>query len=305
MTAPLHIWILSDGKPGHENQSLGLTEALGRRREVRISKIKLGGKNSHLSCLKTAWLASEALRPPGLIIGAGHATHAAMLGLTRKTGVPCVLLMKPTLPSAFFDLCLIPEHDLRGRRGADCVIPTKGALNRVPPPGTAPRHGGLILLGGPSASHGWDAEALRSAIDAIVLAGKDRPWRITDSRRSPAGCLEALSRACPALAAYPHASTGRDWLPQRLAEAAEVWVTEDSVSMIYEALSSGARVGLLPAPALKKSGRIARGIARLVDEGFVTRFADWSPDSDLSAPPRILREADRCAEIVIKRLLRA
>ena len=27
MTDPLDIWILSDGKPGHENQSFGLAEA--------------------------------------------------------------------------------------------------------------------------------------------------------------------------------------------------------------------------------------------------------------------------------------
>ena len=138
-----------------------------------------------------------------------------------------------------------------------------------------------------------------------MAAGGDRPWRITDSRRSPAGTLDHLTKACPALAAYPHGDTGRDWLPQRLAEAAEVWVTEDSVSMIYEALSSGARVGLLPVPATKKAGRVARGIARLADEGFVTRFSDWSPDTGLAEPPRVLREADRCAAIVLERFFPA
>lgn len=304
MTPLLDLWILSDGKPGHENQSFGLAEAIGRIRPVRVSKIQPGSTGGPLARLRAAWRDSAGLPAPHLIIGAGHATHPALLGLARKTGAPCVVMMKPTLPAAFFDLCLIPEHDLGAAEPPHHLVPTLGALNRVPPPGPGPRHGGLILLGGPSNSHGWDGDAIRAAVEAIVIAGKERPWRITDSRRSPEGTLDSLTAACSALAAYPHGDTGRDWLPQRLAEAAEVWVTEDSVSMIYEALSSGARVGLLPVPALKKAGRVARGIARLVEEGFVTRFADWSPAAGLSAPPRVLREADRCATIVLERFLR-
>ena len=304
MSRPFPIWILSDGKAGHENQSFGLAEAIGRLRPVTLSTIRTGS-GGPLSKLRAAWRESAGLPAPGLLVGAGHATHLPLLALARRHGVPCIVMMKPTLPGMFFDLCLVPEHDLRGGDPPRHVIPTLGALNRVPPPGGRPRHGGLILIGGPSSSHGWDAAAIREAVGAIVEAGKDRPWRVTDSRRSPEGTLASLSAACPALAAYPHGDTGRDWLPQRLAEAAEVWVTEDSVSMIYEALSSGARVGLLPVPSLKKAGRVARGIAKLAEEGFVTRFADWSPAAGLAAPPRVLREADRCAAIVIERFLPA
>jgi hypothetical protein len=32
MTDPLDIWILSDGKPGHENQSFGLADLLADER---------------------------------------------------------------------------------------------------------------------------------------------------------------------------------------------------------------------------------------------------------------------------------
>lgn len=302
---PLEIHVLSDGKPGHENQSFGLAEAIGRLRPVRVSKIALGGVRGPFARLKKAFAETKHLPAPRLLIGAGHAVHPSLLALSRRHDVPCVLLMKPTLPVALFDLCLIPEHDLGDRELPDHVIATLGALNRVPPPSLQLRHGGLILLGGPSSSHGWDGDAIRAAIDSIVTAGKDRPWRITDSRRTPAGMLASLADSCPALAVYPHGETGRDWLPQRLGEAAEVWVTEDSVSMIYEALSSGARVGLLPVPSLKKAGRVARGIAKLADEGYVTRFAGWSPQAGLAEPPQVLREADRCAAIVLERLFPA
>jgi mitochondrial fission protein ELM1 len=302
---PLEIQVLSDGKPGHENQSFGLAEAIGRLRPVRISKIALGGIKGPLARLRKAFRESKALSVPQLLLGAGHAVHPSLLALSRRHDVPCVVFMKPTLPTALFDLCLMPEHDLGGKEAPGHVIATLGALNRVPPPDARSRHGGLILLGGPSSSHGWDGDAIQRAVGSIVSAGGDRPWRVTDSRRSPAGTLHALTAACPALAAYPHAETGRDWLPQMLAEAAETWVTEDSISMVYEALSSGSRVGLLPVPALKKAGRVAKGISGLVEQGFVTRYADWTPATGLAEPPRVLREADRCAAIVLERLIPA
>jgi len=303
MKKALEIHVLTDGKPGHENQSLGLAEAIGRIRPVRISKIALGDSKGPISRFRSAWEQSGTFPAPALLLGSGHAVHPALLALARKSGAPCVVMMKPTLPTALFDLCLIPQHDLGKKAPADHVVPTLGALNRVPPADGRARKGGLILLGGPSSSHGWDGEAILAAVKAIVSARAAIPWEITDSRRSPAGTLEAISAALPGIAVHPHAETGREWLPQRLAGAAEAWVTEDSISMIYEALSSGAKVGLLPVPAVKKAGRVARGVARLVDEGFVTRFDSWTPASGLATPPHILREADRCAAIVLETLI--
>lgn len=302
MNGPFDILILSDGKPGHENQSYGLGEAIGRLRPVRISVIGLAGMKSPFARLRKALRGLKGNPAPRLLLGAGHAVHSSLLSLAIKTGAPCVVMMKPTLPATLFDLCLVPEHDLAKRQPPENVVPTLGALNRVPPPNIGSRSGGLILLGGPSSSHGWDGEAVTSALEAITAAAPSRAWKITDSRRTPGGALARIAARIPALASYPHAETGRDWLPHRLAEAEEAWVTEDSVSMIYEALSSGARVGLLPAPALKKAGRVAKGIARLADEGFVTPFARWTPSAGLAAPPRVLREADRCASIVMERL---
>lgn len=302
MMAPLEILILSDGKPGHENQSHGLAEAIGRIRPVRISTIRLAGIKGLISRIRHAWKELGAVPKPRLLLGAGHAVHPALLALARKTGAPCVVLMKPTLPAAFFDLCLVPEHDLGKRQAPQNVVPTLGALNRVPPPGDQPRDGGLILLGGPSSSHGWDNDAVKAALKAIVSGRPGRVWTITDSRRTPEGALASINEAIPALDVHPHTETGRDWLPRQLAGVSEAWVSEDSISMIYEALSSGARVGLIPVPAVKKAGRVARGIAKLAEQGYVTPFANWSPSSGLAEPPRILREADRCAEIVMERL---
>ncbi len=305
MKKPLEILILRDSKPGHENQSRGLAEAIGRLRPVHVSAIDVSAFKGPLERIRGVRRLSRDLPAPQLLLGAGHAVHPALLSLARKTGTPCVVMMKPTLPAALFDLCLVPEHDLAGRQPPGNMVPTLGALNRVPPPGKDPRPGGLVLLGGPSSSHGWDGAAVAAALENVLPASPGLHWEITDSRRTPAGELGGIAGRFPALAAHPHQATGPDWLPGRLSSAAEVWVTEDSISMIYEALSSGARVGLLPVPAVKKAGRVARGLARLAEAGFVTPYARWTPAAGLAEPPRVLREADRCAAIVLERLFPA
>ena len=79
MIKPLDIHVLSDGKPGHENQSFGLAEAIGRIRPVRISLISLAGVKGPVTRFRRAWQESDALPSPHLIFGAGHAVHPALL----------------------------------------------------------------------------------------------------------------------------------------------------------------------------------------------------------------------------------
>ena len=70
--------------------------------------------------------------------------------------------------------------------------------------------------------------------------------------------------------------------------------------MVYEALSSGAKVGLLPVPRLKSGTRVLQGLGKIIDGGFITRFADWEKSRQLAAPPETLREADRSAAAIVR-----
>jgi uncharacterized protein len=291
---PVQIEILTDGKPGHENQSLGLAEAIGRRLPVEITLRPIKERNLISSIFK-----KDTAPRPDLVIGAGHGVHHHLLQRSRQAGVPSVVLMKPSLPLSLFTVVLVPEHDFIGKPVPAGIITTKGALNRVSPPGDQPRSGGLFLIGGESAAHGWDGTATLDAIGRIVSGHGE--WKLTDSRRTPPGFIDELRAQNPSVQVFPHQETKRDWLPAQLAAAAEVWVTEDSASMVYEALTSGARVGLLAVPRKKRS-RVAAGIDQLVEKGYITHFKDWQPGQELPSPPEILREADRCAELVMKKL---
>ena len=299
VTEPLTIWLIGDGKPGHENQSLGLADALARRVPCTVHRISIAGKRGLITRVRTASQACAGLPKPDLIIAAGHATHLALLWLAHKQRACSIVLMRPSLPLAWFGLCIVPRHDFKKANNRAKVITTSGALNRVPPPDAGPRDGRMILIGGPSATHGWDGETLLSSLAAITSNGD---WQLSDSRRTPAGFLHEIATRMPQVEIFPHQETTPDWLPGRLARAAEVWVTEDSVSMIYESLSSGASVGLLPMPRLLTDARVLRGLRELVADGFLTPFSAWEKSNPLKKPPTLLRESDRCAEEVIRRI---
>lgn len=295
MSEALQIWRLGDGKPGHENQSLGLVEALGRLRPVECHRIDLSAAKGFWQRWRSAMTQAGELPAPDLVLGAGHATHWPLWRLSRKHRAPSVVLMKPGLPLSCFGLCLAPRHDFKtepSRRGLEV---TEGALNRVVfTPGE--RSGKLILLGGPSKSHGWDGAALLDDLRQLVTG---EGWQATDSRRTPPDFLRHLARELPQLECHTHAGTGPDWLPKQLQQAAEVWVSEDSVSMVYEALSSGAQVGLLPLPRCREDSRVLRGLDRLAAEGRVGTLESWR-DGGCLPPPLCLAEADRCARLVLE-----
>lgn len=298
MTKSPIIWLLGDGKLGHENQSLGLTDAIARRLPCEVHRISLAGKRGLFHRVQAANRATKGFPKPDLIIAAGHSTHLALLFFTRKYRAKSIVLMKPSLPMAWFDLCIIPAHDFPNGCEHRNVILTRGALNRVAPPGDSTRAEKIILIGGPSASHGWDDEKLLVALAEVSGEGE---WQLADSRRTPEGFLDEIRKRFSTIKIFPHQQTTPEWLPGKLATADEVWVTEDSVSMVYEALSSGAKVGVLPVPRIVGTSRVLRGLGELVEQHFLTPFADWQQTHHLTPPPETLREADRCAGIVLGR----
>ena len=157
--------------------------------------------------------------------------------------------MKPTLPCTFFDLCLIPRHDLRpGRDYTDTgIFPTHGALHPMRPDPSIPKDITLILIGGPSKDFDWDDEAMLNQLSDISI---NTPGNIvlTTSRRTPTGFAEKIQTAVPEITVVPVEETQPGWVARHLAHASATWVSQDSVSMVYEALGAGAPVGVLAVP---------------------------------------------------------
>ncbi|MCB1776509.1 MAG: mitochondrial fission ELM1 family protein [Candidatus Competibacteraceae bacterium] len=292
------VWRFSDGKAGHDNQSQGLADALGRLRPVEMITLEPLPAVVALSVLlgrpRAVW---RDLPNPDLILGAGHRTHLSLLAARRMRDGKVIVLMRPTLPLFLFDLCLIPAHDAPPTRPN--VQITRGALNRIQPSTTLNASRGLLLIGGPSVHFSWDSAGLYQKIAAIITATPAMQWTLTTSRRTPPDFLEHLDcgERC---AVIPVTETGPDWLPAQLAQAGQVWVTADSVSMVYEALTSGAAVGVLDVPR-KRSSRISRGLEQLAVEGWVIFFSDGSRTHAWRRPPETFNEAERSARWIIDR----
>lgn len=260
------------------------------------------------------------LPDPDLIIGAGHHTHAPMLAARRARGGRVVVVMKPSLPMRCFDLCIVPVHDRPGRR--ENVLVTQGALSRQYPACPKDPSLGLVLIGGPSRHFDWADQQVVEQIASLVRHDPDRQWTVATSVRTPAGFTETLRKELASLsprnAVPPFAEEGRgqksgrgfsivgwheaddEWLPAQLAVTPVVWVTEDSVSMLHEALSAGAAVGLMTLPR-HGSNRITDGVDALIAADQVTAYGDWRAGKPLPAPAANLNEALRCAREILKR----
>ncbi len=299
------LWILSDGKRGHENQSLGLAEALGRIQpwSPHVIDLPYGG-----SCLQRFSRLREAIAQlprPDIIIAAGHSTHWLLLYAGWATRARTVLLMKPSLRRRWFDFCFIPRHDLKSGARTEvegCVL-TTGAINRMRYDPAVKNGSAILLIGGPSRAYNWDADRLLEQVAAVVRAEPQRRWSITNSPRTPDDFLAKVKATLPEVEVFPVEATASDWLTGALGSAEVAWVSEDSVSMVYEALTAGARVGVLAMPAKGVESKHSRGLAELSANHQIVTFGDWQKDPTLlQAARRPLAEADRCARYLAERL---
>lgn len=295
------IWRLRDGRTGHENQVAGLSEAIARGCSAQFFDIYINRSMRGLKCLLPKRLSfAEQLPAPDLLIGAGHSTHLPLLALRRKFGGKTVVVMNPSLPTALFDLCLIPAHDkVMFQRGN--VIRTEGSLNRIQPTRQHDSRTGIVLIGGPSRHFAWSDEYVLKQI-LKVTQNKQMQWTLATSDRTPESFVRTWRSRVPEIPLFTSQECSSLWLPERLAECGTCWVTCDSMSMIYEALTAGTRVGLLELPAMTRD-RISRNIQRLCATGVTVTSSQWLAGRKLPMPVRPFSEANRCASIIVDRFL--
>lgn len=289
------IWRLIDGQPGHESQSLGLARALKRIRPCELIDIPVSGKLAPLAhWLNGVWPSGAGLPRPDLIIGAGHRTHFQMLAAKRAFGGKTVLMMQPSLPVRLFDLCLIPEHD--AYTGGGRFLETRGVLNPLGAMGPHHADQSLIMLGGPSKHCGWDNPRLMHQLSKLLSDNPGIHYTLTTSRRTPADTLQAAELLKAAnLDVVPWEKTGSGWIAQRLAGVGSAWISEDSVTMVYEALTARVAVGTLPVP-VRRPNRVSNGLQKLLNDRLIVRFDENKAYQQTMRPINGFIEADRCAE---------
>jgi len=294
----MHIVYVSDGKAGHRSQALGLFQAMQRQQanatfeEILISDLPI------ISLIKALFSSKNTLfeQAPNFIFGVGSHTHFRvwLLGKIFKKA-KTVILMKPNLPIAWFDYAVIPEHD--GIPANSRVIVTRGALNPIRNENHHQANRILIALGGSSKRHQWNQEKVLLSVQQIVEHNPSSEIILTTSRRTPAGFIDILKQQSSAkkLQICPVEQTPQGWIFEEMQKAEAVWVTEDSVSMIYEALTAGCRVGVIAMDRLKQD-RITNSVDRLLEEKLIANVFDIN----LLPEGQVLQEADRVVHQITK-----
>jgi len=292
----MHIVYVSDGKAGHRSQAIGLYQAMQRQsieavtfEEILIDQLPI------LSLLLATFKQSTSAvaQSPDYILGVGSHTQLRVLLLGKVyPQAKTVIMMKPNFPFTWFNYAIIPEHD--GVEASAHVITTKGALNPIVNEQSHQKNRILIALGGSSKRHQWNEEKVLASIDEIVKNHPQADIILTTSRRTPSAFLAHLNESPLAshLHIFPVEQTPQGWIFEEMQKAEAVWVTEDSVSMIFEALTAGCKVGVIEIDRLK-SDRITQMIDKLLSLPYLG-------ESQQSLINLQLNEADRIAHVLLK-----
>lgn len=287
--------LITDQKPGHKAQLEGFLSAL--QGVVDVEALWVDITRSPLDTVKSICQCDTG----SIVIGAGRKTSKYLfLAKTLLRNIKTVHLMRPGIwPLWLFDFVVAPYHDNLGP--SKRVICTEGAINSIAIAKSPDPNKILILIGGPSKHYEFDQALLIKDLEFLIKDGENKEFLLTTSRRTPPGFLPALRQLKARNLSYIAAEeTGLGWVAKNLQIHGAAWVTEDSVSMLYEALTAGIRVGILPAPK-KKLGRVVSGVKRLVEQKKVTPFGVYIKQRDYYPAVEPVREAEKVIRLLQER----
>ena len=253
------IWRLVDGKAGHDKQSLALVENLKNQARCKIFDINIQNiKNPFLAIIFKKYNLDKGLINPDIAIGAGHKTHLYLLAIKRCFSTKVVVILKPSLPLKFFDLCIIPKHD--DVKSKNNIITIQTALVNCNSNMKKKENVALFLIGGPSKHYYWNTKLVLDQIKYISKQCEFKRLILTTSRRTPLGFIKEFNKLkIKDVKLYEHAKIKNDWLEKKIIKAKNIWVTNDSYSMIIEAIASGAHTNILDLK-VKKNSKLSKEI---------------------------------------------
>jgi uncharacterized protein len=291
---PASSWVLTEGYAGLQAQACGLAEAAGLAPELRVlqprglwRRIPAGWWPKPLRAVRAAGVAPPI---PELVIGCGGKSAAVLAALRRRTRT--VIVQHPRIDIRRFDLVVAARHDeLSGPN----VLVTRTALHRVTPSRLAeaaahwaPRLAHLprplvpALVGGTNGRFRLDASTgqVLAAQLAAMMRQDHVGVAVTPSRRTGREVIAILANTLGKQGGYVWDMSGDNPYFGLLALADAIIVTNDSVSMLSEAVATSAPVLLFTLPG--RSRRIGLFTQALIDDGRVRpyqgRFETWSAD---------------------------
>ena len=307
---PLKAAVFLDTRPGHRKQTLGVLEALKALTGLATLQVELPHLSRQAETMQ--WLnyffggkktCCADLAGCDFIIGTGSRSHIPMLFCKKKYNIPVITCMAPAdMLRRRIDLCFVPRHD--NIPEAENIFLTDGPPNMSRNRNQHDPDMGLILIGGKDdKSHRWEDKAILDAVDFLVRERAVR-WTISSSPRTPDETNSSLAKLVEKFDnAYfiKFADTGTGWIEEQYDKNKTVWVTADSISMLFEARSAGCRVGVIPVQWNRQNNKFQRCIDGLSERGQIVPFAAWRAGKANWNDAEPLNEALRCAREILKR----
>lgn len=270
-------WIIADNKAGMINQAIGLAEALGYPFEIKTNGLKWPW-NFLTPFIRLPYSFCQAegtdeLTPPwpDVIITCGRQSILPALWVKKMSKGKAFLIkiQNPQISLSLFDLVVTPQHDLI--TGPN-VIQTIGSLHRVTSDVLdKARHewadtfrdlpGPLfsVIIGGNSKHYEMTPEKTEQFMSELVALAKEKGGSlcVTVSRRTPDFAKGIIAEKIRAVPHFFYEGEGPNPYFALMAFGDFLFVTEDSVSMVSEALSTGKSTYLLPLES-KESNKFKR-----------------------------------------------
>ncbi len=266
--AKARVLILSDGRTGAQNRSLGVAEMLGIK-DPEVVTLTPKYSSKLLRLLPVSWLYEDYdrlvrdVRDYDVVITAGYQISRVLSALKKNDPrLFAVVLMRPAGSAKHFDVVAVEQHDRYP--AANNVVVTLGAPNRITREKLALEADRwrkrlshvrgtkiAVLVGGTSKRSRFGVEDARALVRELssVLKESGAGILLTTSRRTGKDVTEALESTLKTSGIehfmWSPEEGGRDnpYLAY-LALADAVVVTADSVSMVSEAASAGKPVYL-------------------------------------------------------------
>ena len=247
---------------------------------------------------------------PDVVIASGARLIPFALCIKKASPKTCVIYIQdPRIGSKYFDFVISMAHD---RIEGSNVIQTQYSLNRVDKKlllAECKKHSGLfkklpkpffaVLLGGDHKNHKLtdrDIGDVIEQINAIRALNKAGSLLISTSNRTPQKLIDLLRQNFKSNNVFicdPKNKVNPYYAILHLAK--HIFVTNDSVSMISESLSTGKSVYILEITGLKKAKSLIF-VKNLIDQDVVASF---DVSVKLQARPKTpVNEGDRVARIL-------
>lgn len=283
--------IISDGKPGHFNQSIAFCKHLGIDYET-LEVAYRSKPHKALSYLldrigiyteKILKLTAISHQPPAnLIVSTGSTTYYANKLLSKKLDLPNIAILHPKGYRLDFTHIFCPAYDHPPKRDNLTELPLnlcaadqsffgeKAAEFRTKHASEKPAAG--LIIGGPNAVSDIDPKQIKKQLEEIFTLTEGSERWVTTSRRTPPE-VEQIVERLPFDYTLINSRDAYNPIPAFIQLCERLFVTSDSASMISECASFGtAKVEVLMNRQLKTPNKFEELIQGLADRNAVHVF---------------------------------